>query len=127
MCLISPGILSFSFAVSVTPTPPVSVDSTVRLIAQVSPSSIAAWGTWVSPSGEQLHTEISHGTGSLLSKLPRVTSKDTGVYTCRIRVHSNSGTSVSEHRVNVTVSGEIWIYIKKKNASQISCLVNVIF
>ncbi|XP_058603038.1 g6f-like isoform X5 [Onychostoma macrolepis] len=90
---------------SVTPTPPVTVDSTVRLAAQVSPSSVAAWGTWVSPSGEQLHTEISHGTGSLLSKLPRVTSKDNGVYTCRIRVHGNSGTSISEHRVNVTVNG----------------------
>ncbi|XP_026140362.1 uncharacterized protein LOC113116418 [Carassius auratus] len=37
MCLISLGILlSFSFAVSVTPTPPVTVDSTVRLAAQVS-------------------------------------------------------------------------------------------
>lgn len=113
MCLISPGILSFSFAVSVTPTPPVTVNSTVRLAAQVSPSSIASWGTWVSPSGEQLHTEISHGTGSLLSKLPRVTSKDNGVYTCRIRVHGNSGTSVSEHRVNVTVNGEIWRYFLK--------------
>uniref|UniRef100_A0A8C1JA58 G6f-like n=1 Tax=Cyprinus carpio TaxID=7962 RepID=A0A8C1JA58_CYPCA len=89
---------------SVTPTPPVTVNSTVRLAAQVSPSSIASWGTWVSPSGEQLHTEISHGTGSLLSKLPRVTSKDNGVYTCRIRVHGNSGTSISEHRVNVTVN-----------------------
>uniref|UniRef100_A0A671SW90 Uncharacterized LOC107700151 n=1 Tax=Sinocyclocheilus anshuiensis TaxID=1608454 RepID=A0A671SW90_9TELE len=89
---------------SVTPTPPVTLDSTVRLAAQVSPSSVAAWGTWVSPSGEQLHTEISHGTGSLLSKLPRVTSKDNGVYTCRICVRGNSGTSVSEHRVNVTVS-----------------------
>ncbi len=67
----------------------------------------------MSPSGEQLHTEISHGTGSLLSKLPRVTSKDNGVYTCRIRVHGNSGTYVSEHRVNVTVNGEIWRYFLK--------------
>ncbi|XP_016387588.1 uncharacterized protein LOC107723467 [Sinocyclocheilus rhinocerous] len=89
---------------TVTPMPPVTVDSTLRLAAQVSPSSVAAWGTWVSPSGEQLHTEISYGTGSLLSKLPRVTSKDNGVYTCRIRVHGNSGNSVSEHRVNVTVN-----------------------
>ncbi|XP_043117718.1 g6f-like isoform X2 [Puntigrus tetrazona] len=104
MCLISPGILSLSFAVHVTPRMPVTVDSTVRLAAQVSPSSVAAWGTWVSPSGEQLNTEISHVTGSLLSKLPRVTSKDNGVYTCRIRVHGNSDTSVSEHRVNVTVN-----------------------
>uniref|UniRef100_A0A673L6F9 Uncharacterized LOC107717418 n=1 Tax=Sinocyclocheilus rhinocerous TaxID=307959 RepID=A0A673L6F9_9TELE len=83
--------------VSVTPTPPVTVDSTVRLAAQVSPSSVAAWGTWVSPSGEQLHTEISHGTGSLLSKLPRVTSKDNGVYTCRIRVHGNSEAKMTSH------------------------------
>ncbi|XP_052474577.1 g6f-like isoform X5 [Carassius gibelio] len=90
---------------TVTPTPPVTVDSTLRLAAQVSPSSVAAWGTWVSPSGEQLHTEISYGTGSLLSKLPRVTSKDNGVYTCRIRVSGNSDRSVSEHRVNVTVNG----------------------
>ncbi|KAK2903211.1 hypothetical protein Q8A67_007924 [Cirrhinus molitorella] len=89
---------------TVTPTPPVTVDSTLRLAAQVSPSSVAAWGTWVSPSGDQLHTEISHGTGGLLSKLPRITSKDNGVYTCRIRIYGNSGTSVSEHRVNVTVN-----------------------
>ncbi|XP_051574160.1 uncharacterized protein LOC127452603 isoform X2 [Myxocyprinus asiaticus] len=89
---------------SVTPTPPVTVDSTLRLTAQVSPPSVVAWGMWVSPSGEQLHTEISHATGSLLSKLPRITIKDSGVYTCRICVHGNSGTSVSEHRVNVTVN-----------------------
>ncbi|KAK7147537.1 hypothetical protein R3I94_010152 [Phoxinus phoxinus] len=89
---------------TLTPTPPVTVDSTLRLVAQVSPSSVAAWGTWVSSSGEQLYTEISHDKGSLLSKLPRITSKDAGVYTCRIRVHGNNDTSVSEHRVNVTVN-----------------------
>ncbi|XP_051720981.1 g6f-like isoform X3 [Ctenopharyngodon idella] len=89
---------------TVTPTPPVTVDSTLRLAAQVSPASVAAWGTWVSSSGEQLYTEISHDKGSLLSKLPRITSKDKGVYTCRIRVHGNNATSVSEHRVNVTVN-----------------------
>ncbi|XP_068069960.2 g6f-like isoform X3 [Danio rerio] len=89
---------------SVTPTPPVTVDRTLRLAAQVSPASVAAGGTWVSPSGELLYTEISHGMGRLLSKLPRVTSKDSGVYTCRIRVHGNSSTSDSEHRVNVTVN-----------------------
>ncbi|XP_077066180.1 g6f-like isoform X5 [Siphateles boraxobius] len=91
---------------TVTPTPPVTVDSTLRLVARVSPSSVASWGTWVSSSGEQLYTEISHDKGSLLSKLARITSKDTGVYTCRIRVHGNNGTSVSEHRVNVTVNGD---------------------
>ncbi|XP_067260178.1 g6f-like isoform X6 [Chanodichthys erythropterus] len=89
---------------TVTPTPPVTVDSTLRLAAQVSPASVAAWGTWVSSSGEQLYTEISHDKGSLLSKLPRITSKDIGVYTCRIRVHGNNATSVSEHRVDVTVN-----------------------
>ncbi|XP_056097851.1 g6f-like isoform X3 [Rhinichthys klamathensis goyatoka] len=89
---------------TVTPTPPATVDSTLRLVAQVSPSSVVAWGTWVSSSGEQLYTEISHDKGSLLSKLARITSKDTGVYTCRIRVHGNNDTSVSEHRVNVTVN-----------------------
>ncbi|XP_042627996.1 uncharacterized protein LOC109105872 isoform X1 [Cyprinus carpio] len=89
---------------TVTPTPPVTVDSTLRLTAQVSPSSVAAWGTWVSPSGKQLHTEISYGTGSLLSKLPRVTSKDNGDYTCRIRVYGNSSNNISEHRVKVTVN-----------------------
>uniref|UniRef100_A0A8C2K1X0 G6f-like n=1 Tax=Cyprinus carpio TaxID=7962 RepID=A0A8C2K1X0_CYPCA len=89
---------------TVTPTPPVTVDSTLRLAAQVSPSSVAAWGTWVSPSGKQLHTEISYGTGSLLSKLPRVTSKDNGDYTCRIRVYGNSSNNISEHRVKVTVN-----------------------
>lgn len=110
-------VLSPSFAVTVTPTPPVTVDSTVRLAAQVSPSSVAAWGTWVSPSGDHLHTEISHGMGGLLSKLPRITSKDNGVYTCRIRIYGNSGTSVSEHRVNVTVNGEIWRYFLKTRQS----------
>uniref|UniRef100_A0A8C1A9R7 G6f-like n=1 Tax=Cyprinus carpio carpio TaxID=630221 RepID=A0A8C1A9R7_CYPCA len=89
---------------TVTPTPPVTVDSTLRLAAQVSPSSVAAWGTWVSPSGKQLHTEISYGTGSLLSKLPRVTSKDNGDYTCRIRIYGNSSNNISEHRVKVTVN-----------------------
>uniref|UniRef100_A0A672K689 Uncharacterized LOC107582041 n=1 Tax=Sinocyclocheilus grahami TaxID=75366 RepID=A0A672K689_SINGR len=101
---ISRYSLLLFFVVTVTPTPPVTVDSTLRLAAQVSPSSVVARGTWVSPSGEQLHTEISYGMGSLLSKLPRVTSKDNGVYTCRILVHGNSGNSVSEHRVNVTVN-----------------------
>uniref|UniRef100_A0A673LA01 Uncharacterized LOC107717418 n=1 Tax=Sinocyclocheilus rhinocerous TaxID=307959 RepID=A0A673LA01_9TELE len=110
---------------SVTPTPPVTVDSTVRLAAQVSPSSVAAWGTWVSPSGEQLHTEISHGTGSLLSKLPRVTSKDNGVYTCRIRVHGNSGTSVSEHRVNVTVSA-VFSFTDVTHGNWLFCYWNTI-
>ncbi|KAI2655326.1 hypothetical protein H4Q32_017703 [Labeo rohita] len=98
-------VLLVLIKLTVTPTPPVTVDSTVRLAAQVSPSSVAAWGTWVSPSGDHLHTEISHGMGGLLSKLPRITSKDNGVYTCRIRIYGNSGTSVSEHRVNVTVNG----------------------
>ncbi|XP_067304964.1 g6f-like isoform X2 [Pseudorasbora parva] len=98
-------ILLALIKLTVTPTPPVTVDSTLRLKAQVSPSSVAAWGTWVSSSGEELYTEISHDKGSLLSKLPRITKKDNGVYTCRIRVHGNNGTSVSEHRVNVTVNG----------------------
>lgn len=92
---------------TVTPALPVLVDRTLRLTAQVSPPSVDAWGTWVSPRGEQLYTEIIRATGGLLSKLPRVTSRDNGVYTCRIGVHGNSGTSVSEHRVNVTVNGEI--------------------
>ncbi|KAL0172318.1 hypothetical protein M9458_032629, partial [Cirrhinus mrigala] len=89
---------------TVTPTPPLTVDSTLRLAAQVSPSYVAAWGTWVSPSGDQLHTKISNDTGGLLSKVPRITSKDNGVYTCRIRIYGNSGMSVTEHRVNVTVN-----------------------
>ncbi|XP_057196842.1 g6f-like isoform X2 [Triplophysa rosa] len=95
---------------TVTPAPPVMVHRTLRLTAQVSPPSVDAWGTWVSPWGERLYTEITRATGVLLSKLPRVTSRDNGVYTCRIGVHGNSGTSVSEHRMNVTVNGKVFSF-----------------
>lgn len=98
------SILILSLLVTVTP---VMVDRTLRLTAQVSPTSVVTWGTWVSPRGEQLYTEITRATGVLLSKLPRVTIRENGVYTCRIGVHGNSGTSVSEHRVTVTVKRKI--------------------
>ncbi|XP_056619539.1 g6f-like isoform X2 [Triplophysa dalaica] len=99
---------------TVTPQLPVMVDRTLRLTAQVSPTSVVAWGTWVSPRGEQLYTEITRATGVLLSKLPRVTIRESGVYTCRIGVHGNSGTSVSEHRVNVTVKQKVFIFTQVK-------------
>ncbi|XP_065102192.2 g6f-like isoform X2 [Paramisgurnus dabryanus] len=117
-CLIERGdgeqqqktVLLTLVKVTVTPTPPVMLDRTLRLTAQVSPPSVDIRGTWVSPSGKELYTEITRATGSLLSKLPIITSIDSGVYTCRISVHGNSGTYVSEHSVNVTVNEKVFAF-----------------
>ncbi|XP_073728152.1 g6f-like isoform X2 [Misgurnus anguillicaudatus] len=117
-CLIEGGdkkqqqktVLLTLVKITVTPTPPVMLDRTLRLTALVSPPSVDIQGTWVSPSGKELYTEITRATGSLLSKLPIITSIDSGVYTCRISVHGNSGTYVSEHSVIVTVNEEVFAF-----------------
>ncbi|XP_066540066.1 g6f-like isoform X3 [Hoplias malabaricus] len=95
-------ILLALFKLTLTPAPSVPVNSTVRLIAQVSPSYAIAGGMWLSPAGVPLLTAYSAGT--LLTKLPRVSQADNGIYTCSIHAYGQSSKPEHNHTLTLNVN-----------------------
>ncbi|XP_062847685.1 g6f-like [Trichomycterus rosablanca] len=88
------------------PASSIPTDSIVGLKAEVSPSYAVSGGTWLSSTGVSLLTDVT-SAGTLLTKLPRVTSKDSGLYTCSISVDGQSSKPVYNFTLTVTVTGAI--------------------
>ncbi|XP_022530044.2 g6f-like [Astyanax mexicanus] len=84
------------------PAPPVPVNSTLRLEAQVSPVFAVAGGTWLSPADVPLLT-VAPSPGTLLTKLPWVNHRDNGLYTCSIHISGQS----SKSQYNFTMSVKV--------------------
>ncbi|XP_026796037.3 g6f-like isoform X1 [Pangasianodon hypophthalmus] len=87
---------------TLAPAPVIPLDSTARLKAEVSPPFAVAGGTWLSHTGSPLLTDVSLA-GTLLTKLPRVTPRDSGTYTCNISVDGQSRKPVHSYTLTVTV------------------------
>ncbi|XP_027003793.1 g6f-like isoform X2 [Tachysurus fulvidraco] len=87
---------------TLAPAPVIPIDSTARLKAEVSPSYAVAGGTWLSCTGSPLLTDVSLA-GTLLTKLPRVTPSDSGIYTCNITVDGRSRKPVYSYTLRVTL------------------------
>ncbi|XP_017340213.2 g6f-like isoform X1 [Ictalurus punctatus] len=110
-CLLNKGDRTFNerivllaiIKLSLAPATVIPIDSTARLKAEVSPSYAVAGGTWLSRTGSPLLTDMS-SAGTLLTKLPRFTSRDSGTYTCNITVDGRSGKPVYSYTLSVTVS-----------------------
>ncbi|GAA6097265.1 g6f-like isoform X2 [Tachysurus ichikawai] len=90
---------------TLAPASVIPIDSTVRLKAEVSPSYAVAGGTWLSRTGSPLLTDVSLA-GTLLTKLPRVTPSDSGIYTCNITVDGRSRKPVYSYTLRVTLYGK---------------------
>ncbi|XP_030641463.1 g6f-like [Chanos chanos] len=112
-CLISEGreklkettILLAILKLSFGPSPRVPIYGTLRLLAEVTPPTAVVEGTWMSPTGAKLRSEMPHPFNKVIAKLPRVDGRDIGVYRCSLRLHDNSKT-VSEHNITVEVNSQ---------------------
>ncbi|XP_036450696.1 g6f-like [Colossoma macropomum] len=96
-------ILLALLKLTLVPAPSIRLGSTVRLTAQVSPYYAVAGGMWLSPAGVPLLTVVP-ALGTLLTKLPQVSRKDNGLYTCSIHIHGQGSKRVYKHTLNVTVN-----------------------
>ncbi|XP_076847310.1 g6f-like isoform X2 [Brachyhypopomus gauderio] len=87
---------------TITPFPTINMDSNVRLEARVSPPYVVGGGAWYSPMGVRLLANTS-SVGTVLTKLPRVTADDSGLYTCSIRVRGRSQQRIYNYTLAVAV------------------------
>ncbi|XP_061919862.1 uncharacterized protein LOC133660402 isoform X1 [Entelurus aequoreus] len=85
--------------VTTTPRIPIPQQSTLSLIAKLTPETAADQVTWISPDGRSLKTERKP-TGGIVAKLPQVSYSDVGRYTCRCVVHPDA---VFDFTVTITV------------------------
>ncbi|XP_061803624.1 g6f-like [Nerophis lumbriciformis] len=92
-------ILVAFMSVTTTPRSPVPQQSTLSLIAKLTPEFAVDRVTWISPDGRSLKTERKPDSG-IVAKLPQVSYSDVGRYTCRCVVHPDS---VFDFTVLVTV------------------------
>ncbi|XP_060726679.1 g6f-like isoform X2 [Tachysurus vachellii] len=98
-------ILLAVIKLTLAPASVIPIDSTARLKAEVSPSYAVAGGTWLSRTGSPLLTDVSLA-GTLLTKLPRVTPSDNGIYTCNITVDGQSRKPVYSYTLRVKLYGK---------------------
>ncbi|KAL7886567.1 hypothetical protein AOLI_G00042880 [Acnodon oligacanthus] len=96
-------ILLALLKLTLAPAPPIPLGSTVRLTAQISPYYAVAGGMWLSPAGVPLLTAVP-AQGTLLTKLPRVSREDNGLYICSIHIQGQSSKPEHKHTLNVTVN-----------------------
>ncbi|KAL6489472.1 hypothetical protein MHYP_G00032130 [Metynnis hypsauchen] len=96
-------ILLALLKLTLAPAPPIPLGSTVSLTAQVSPYYAVAGGMWLSPAGVPLLTAVP-AQGTLLTKLPRVSRGDNGLYICSIHIQGQSSKPEYKHTLNVTVN-----------------------
>ncbi|KAJ8354925.1 hypothetical protein SKAU_G00224920 [Synaphobranchus kaupii] len=75
--------------VAVSPAPPVPMDSTLRLIIEVSNTEAVSEVAWFSPQGLPLRSE-TFPSGAIICKLPLFRPTDQGNYTCQIRPRGNA-------------------------------------
>ncbi|XP_046704524.1 g6f-like isoform X2 [Silurus meridionalis] len=88
---------------TLAPAPVIYFRNTARLKAEVSPSYAVVGGTWVSHTGSPLFTIVS-SPGTLITKLPLVTKKDSGTYTCNITVDGRGRNPVYSYTLRLTVN-----------------------
>ncbi|XP_061770794.1 g6f-like isoform X2 [Nerophis ophidion] len=86
-------------SVSTTPRSPVLQQSTLSLIAKLTPEFAVERVTWISPDGRSLKAERKPNSG-LVAKLPQMSYSDVGRYTCRCVVHPDA---VFDFAVLITV------------------------
>nr|XP_057909317.1 g6f-like isoform X2 [Doryrhamphus excisus] len=93
-------ILVAIISVTVIPANPIPQQSTLCLIARVTPEYAVHQITWESPNGRSLKTERKPNTG-IVAKLPQVTYSDAGLYKCSCLVLPEA---VFDFEVNVVIN-----------------------
>ncbi|KAM7421136.1 hypothetical protein PAMA_015345 [Pampus argenteus] len=98
-------ILLAFLTVTIIPTAPIPQKSTLRLTANVHPSSAVSHITWVTPGGMLMKSEKKEKVGTV-AKLPQVLNSDSGVYVCRVYPWVNSSNPVFIFNVDVIVDDD---------------------
>ncbi|CAB1334209.1 unnamed protein product [Coregonus sp. 'balchen'] len=96
-------ILLAVLTVSMFPSATLPQNSTLRLMAEVSPASAISEVTWLSPGGTPLR--LSRRSGGVVAKLPQIRLTDQGVYICQVYPRGNSSTALFPFTVDVLVDG----------------------
>lgn len=112
-------ILLAMLRVTITPASPVPQQGILRLIAEVYPTFAVSAVTWKSPTDRPLRTET---VGRLLvTKLPKVSTLDNGVYVCEVHPRGNSSTRTFRFPTEVTMdASNVYSFTDINHAAQIS-------
>lgn len=87
------------------PPSPVPQNSTLRLLAKVTPESSCDGISWESPDGTSLKTVLKP-IGGFVTKVPQLTDDDAGSYKCAVHTPGSESATVFTFAVDVTVDGE---------------------
>uniref|UniRef100_A0A8C5NBR6 Ig-like domain-containing protein n=2 Tax=Gouania willdenowi TaxID=441366 RepID=A0A8C5NBR6_GOUWI len=99
-------ILLAVLSVIIGPASPVPLNSTLRLIAQISPNFTTVRITWISPEGIVMRSKNLPGTGTF-TKLPLVQKSDSGAYVCVVQAWAKSRGTLFAFNVDVNVDGTL--------------------
>nr|XP_046255165.1 g6f-like isoform X2 [Scatophagus argus] len=97
-------ILLAVLTVTVVPAAPILQQSTLRLIASVTPDFAISNITWTAPGGISLKSERKPKTGTV-AKLPQVQMSDSGTYVCTVCSRGSSSKTLFTFDVDVDVDG----------------------
>ncbi|XP_061632125.1 g6f-like [Phyllopteryx taeniolatus] len=95
-------ILLAIITVTSIPASPIPQNSTLRLIAKVTPEFACDWISWHSPDGTSLKTVLKPIAG-IVTKLPQVTYSDAGSYECMVHPPGSKNDTVFTFAVNIIV------------------------